>query len=78
MISLNKHTFQIVHTILTTLISTMILSFLLTALKNTEGSFPWMIWIQTWSLVFLVALILSTFLPKITRNILNKIFLNNN
>lgn len=63
--------YQTVHFVLTSLITTGIMTLFLNFLSNRK--IDWFIWLKTWSLVFVLILILSRIIPNLVNYILKKL-----
>jgi quinol monooxygenase YgiN len=60
---LSKRYYTLVHSLLTSLVTTGLLTLLLHFLAN--GSIRWFLWLKTWLLVFVLITILGRFLPQL-------------
>ena len=60
--------------VITILLTTAIISFTLTFLNNEQKTFPFYTWLGTWKLVFLLAYLISLFLPGFIKKSASFIF----
>ena len=60
--------------VITILLTTAIISFTLTFLNNEQKTFPFYAWLETWKLVFLLAYLISLFLPGFIKKSASFIF----
>ena len=78
MLKISSTIYNIIVSISTILITTATLSFVLTFLNNEQKEFPFSIWLKTWKLVFILAYLISLFLPKLVQKIISLVFIAKN
>lgn len=74
MIKIRYMTYNIIFSITATLFTTAIISFILVFLGSSPDAFPIYRWLKTWKLVFILAYIISLFLPKLINRLISSIF----
>lgn len=75
MIKISNTFYNIIVSVITVLLTTAILSFILIFINNKEKEYPVYVWLKTWKLVFILAYLISLFLPKLTKKLLSIIFI---
>ena len=58
----------------TILLTTAVISISLTFLNNEQKNFPFNAWLETWKLVFILAYLISLFLPGLIKKSASLIF----
>jgi succinate dehydrogenase hydrophobic anchor subunit len=74
MLKISENFYNTVASVVTLFFTTGMLSFILTFLNNKQNDFSFNIWLETWKLVFLLAYLISLFLPKLIRKTMLLIF----
>lgn len=74
MIRIPSTLYNIIVSIFTILLTTAVLSFILIFSNNELKEFPFDTWLKTWRFVFIIAYLLSLFLPKLIKKLVSLVF----
>lgn len=74
MIKMKEKTYNIVFSLILTLVTTAIISLILTFFGKDPEEFRVIKWLKTWKLVFMLAYIISLFLPDLIKRLMPLIF----
>ena len=74
MLSISVVLYNRIISVITILLTTAIISFTLTFFNNEQKIFPFYKWLETWKLVFILAYLISLFLPGLIKKSASLIF----